>query len=98
MHEVLYILLIVVRIYRDLLVARIIIEMIQSFSRSFRPPRWFYVIAEPLFLVTDPPVKVLRKVIPPLPAGGVMLDISILVLFFLIFAIEQGIIVAYRLV
>ena len=33
-------------------------------------------------MVTDPPVKALRKLIPPVQLGGVGLDVSVLVLFF----------------
>ena len=78
------ILILLVRIYTWVLIARIIIEMIQSFSRQFNPPRWFMVIAEPLFVITDPPVKALRRVIPPLQMGGIALDVSVLVLFFIL--------------
>lgn len=78
------ILILLVRIYTWVLIARIIIEMIQSFSRQFNPPRWFMVIAEPLFVITDPPVKALRSLIPPLQMGGVALDVSVLVLFVLL--------------
>lgn len=77
-------LVLVLRLYTFLLIARIIIEMIQSFSRQFNPPRWFILLAEPLFMVTDPPVRALRKVIPPLRMGGVALDISVIVLFLLL--------------
>ena len=70
--------------YTLVLIARIVIEMIQSFSRSFSPPKWFYVLAEPIFMVTDPPVKLLRRVIPPLPLGNIRLDISVIVLFFIL--------------
>ena len=78
------ILILLVRIYTWVLIARIIIEMIQSFSRQFNPPRWFMVIAEPLFVITDPPVKALRSLIPSLQMGGVALDVSVLVLFVLL--------------
>ena len=78
------ILILLVRIYTWVLIARIIIEMIQSFSRQFNPPRWFMVIAEPLFVITDPLVKALRRLIPPLQMGGVALDVSVLVLFVLL--------------
>lgn len=78
------ILYIVLRIFILVLIARLVIEMIQAFSRSFSPPRWFAVVAEPLFLITDPPVKLLRRWIPPLRMGGVALDLSVLVLFFIL--------------
>ena len=82
MSTVISILLLLVRIYTWILIFRIIIEMIGSFSRDFRPPRWFSLMSEPLFLVTDPPVKALRRLIPPLRLGNIGLDMSVLVLFF----------------
>lgn len=78
------ILYIVLRLFALILIARIVIEMIQSFSRNFQPPRWFIMVAEPLFVITDPPVKALRRVIPPLRLGNVALDLSVIVLFILL--------------
>lgn len=72
----------IIEVFTFLLIARILIEMVQSFSRNFRPPRWFVMIAEPIFVITDPPVKALRRVIPPVRMGSVALDVSVLVLFF----------------
>ena len=83
------ILLVAVSLYSWVLLARIVIEMIQSFSRQFNPPRWFMMVAEVLFVVTDPPVKALRKVIPPLQLGGIALDVSIIVLFLLLSILSQ---------
>ena len=82
MNEILLLLMWLIRCYILILILRIIIEMIQSFSRNWRPQRWFSIVAEPLFVVTDPPVKALRKLIPPVQLGGVGLDVSVLVLFF----------------
>lgn len=82
MSTVISILLFLVRIYTWILIFRIIIEMIGSFSRDFRSPRWFSLMSEPLFVVTDPPVKALRRLIPPLRMGNIGLDMSVLVLFF----------------
>ena len=82
MNEILLVLLWLIRLYVLILILRIIIEMIQSFSRNWRPQRWFTIVAEPLFVLTDPPVKSLRKLIPPIQLGGVGLDVSVLVLFF----------------
>ncbi len=77
------ILYVILRVFVLVLIARIVIEMIQSFSRNFQPPRWFVLVAEPLFMITDPPVKALRRVIPPLRLGNVSLDLSVIVLFIL---------------
>ncbi|AYJ32157.1 YggT family protein [Corynebacterium xerosis] len=84
MQTFLGILLILVQLFTYLLLARIVIEMIQSFSRSWQPGRAFSVVGEIIFTITDPPVKLLRRVIPPMPMGGVQLDVSVLVLFFIL--------------
>ncbi|QGU04997.1 YggT family protein [Corynebacterium comes] len=78
------VLYVILQIFVLILIARIVIEMIQSFSRNFQPPRWFVYIAEPLFMITDPPVKALRRVIPPLRLGNVSLDMSVIVLFIIL--------------
>ena len=50
------------------------------------------LLLEAIYTATDPPVKALRRVIPPLKLGGVALDLSILVLF-LILAIAMRLVV-----
>ena len=72
-----------------LLLARIIIEMIASFSRGWTPRGILAVIFEWLFTITDPPVKALRKVIPPVRIGAVSLDLSVLVLFIIIIVLQM---------
>ena len=94
MREVLSILIILIQIYELMLIGRIIVEMIRSFSRNFQAPRWFMIFAEFLFVFTDPPVKFLRRWIPPMRMGNVALDVSILVLFFLLFFIKYAIVAA----
>lgn len=91
------VLYVVLQIFVLILIARIVIEMIQSFSRNFQPPRWFIYIAEPLFMITDPPVKALRRVIPPLRLGNVSLDMSVIVLF-IILSVLRAIVVQVFLV
>jgi len=39
-------------------------------------------------VITDPPVKALRRVIPPLKLGGVSLDVSVIVLFFIVMILQ----------
>ena len=49
-----------------LLIARIVVEFIRSFSRDWRPRGVTVVILEVIMTVTDPPAKPLRRVIPQL--------------------------------
>ena len=81
-----------VGLYTLVVITRLIIEMIQSFSRHFAPPRWFMVVAEALFVVTDPPVNALRRLIPPLRlGGGVGVDISVIALFLILALLQVAI-------
>ncbi|OZF45587.1 YggT family protein [Rhodococcus sp. 14-2470-1b] len=68
-----------------LLIGRIIVEFIRTFAREWRPSGIVVVLLEAIFTVTDPPVKLLRRVIPPVNLGGVRLDLSIMVLLFGVF-------------
>ncbi|WP_374108773.1 YggT family protein [Pseudonocardia sp. ICBG1293] len=68
-----------------LLAARIVVEMVRSFARQWRPAGAPAVALEVVFTVTDPPVKLLRRVIPVVRIGGVGLDLSIMVLLLVVF-------------
>ncbi len=64
-----------------LLIARMIIGLIMAFSRDFQPTGALVIIFEFVMTVTDPPLKALRRVIPPLRIGQVSLDLAFIVLF-----------------
>ena len=68
-----------------LLIARLVFDYIQMFARSWRPSGPLLVVAELIYTVTDPPLRALRRVIPPLRIGQVSLDLSLLVLFILVY-------------
>ncbi|MCV7194659.1 YggT family protein [Mycolicibacterium brumae] len=68
-----------------LLIARIVIEFIRTFSRDWQPRGFTVVVLEVILTVTDPPVKLLRRVIPPLNIGSVRLDLSVMVLLLVAF-------------
>jgi YggT family protein len=54
--------------------ARIILDLAQSFSRGWRPQGAVLVLAEIAYTVTDPPIRAVRKVLPPVRLGSVALD------------------------
>ena len=47
------------------------------------------VLAEGIFTLTDPPLKFLRRYIPPLRIGTVALDLSFMVLFIVVLILLQ---------
>ena len=63
-----------------LLIARLVLDYVQMFAREWRPRGPLLVVAEFIYTVTDPPLKALRRVIPPLKLGQIVLDLSFLVL------------------
>lgn len=67
-----------------LLIGRLILDYVQMFARSWRPKGPLLLVAEAIYTVTDPPLRALRKVIPPLKLGSVSLDLSFLVLVVLV--------------
>ncbi len=68
-----------------LLVARIVVELVRSFARQWVPAGHSAAALEVIFTVTDPPVRLLRRVIPMVRVGGVGLDLSIMVLLLVVF-------------
>ncbi|MFC7849573.1 YggT family protein [Arthrobacter sp. NPDC057388] len=63
------------------LIVRLVYDWVQMFAREWRPRGVALVAAHAVYSVTDPPLKVLRRLIPPLRLGGVSLDLGFLVLF-----------------
>ncbi|SEA44668.1 YggT family protein [Bowdeniella nasicola] len=76
-------------IYLLILFARVILDWIQVFNRSWRPSGPILVIANVIYALTDPPVKALRGIIPPLRLGGIALDVGFLVIVFGVIILER---------
>ena len=68
-----------------LLIAWIVVEFIRSFSRDWHPKGVTVVILEAIMTITDPPVKLLRRLIPQLTIGAVRLDFSIMILLLVVY-------------
>ena len=79
----------VLSIYLVMLIGRMIIGWIQVFARSWRPTGVVLVLAEGIFTATDPPLKFLRRYIPPLRIGTVAMDLSYMVLFIVVLILLQ---------
>jgi YggT family protein len=68
-----------------LLTARVVVELVRAFAREWRPAGGVAVALEGIYTVTDPPVRLVRRVIPMVRIGGVGLDLSIMVLLLVVF-------------
>ena len=85
MNAVRDILQFVVFLYLLVLIGRVVFDWIRIFAREWRPRGAALLVAEPVYTLTEPPLRALRKVIPPLRLGQVSIDLSFMVLFFVVY-------------
>jgi YggT family protein len=64
-----------------LLLVRLVMDYVMMFARNFRPSGAVAAVLELAYSVTDPPLRALRRVIPPLRLGNFSVDLSFIVLF-----------------
>jgi len=72
-----------------LLTARVVVELVRTFAREWRPAGGVAVALETIYTVTDPPVRLVRRLIPTVRIGGVGLDLSIMVLLLVVFILMR---------
>jgi YggT family protein len=73
-----------------LLLARVVLDVTRSFARSWRPAGPAAVGLELLYSSTDPPVKTLRRLIPPLRIFGISIDLSLWLLLLATWVLRSG--------
>ena len=69
------------------LLSRFVLGAVLQYGRRWQPGRGASAAMESVWTVTDPPLKALRRVIPPLRIGTVSLDLSSLVLLVILFVL-----------
>jgi YggT family protein len=75
--------------YFLLILARFVIEWTRMFARSWRPAGTAAVAIESVYMSTDPPVRLLRRLIPPLRLGNFRFDISMWILLIAAYVISR---------
>ena len=76
-------------LYLILVLARIVIDMARNWARSWRPAGVAAVGVEAVYVATDPPIRLLRRLVPPLQIGSVSLDLSVYVLILILIVLQQ---------
>jgi YggT family protein len=71
-----FVLYVAISIFIVVMWARFILDFVSMLAREWRPRGFLLVIAELVYTITDPPVKAVRRLVPPLRAGGVAIDFS----------------------
>ena len=67
--------------YLAILMARAVLSFVPLFIRDWRPRGVMLVIAEFIYPLTAPPLRFMRKIIPPVRIGTTSWDLGFLVLF-----------------
>jgi YggT family protein len=67
-------------LYWLVLIARLVFDLVQVFARDWRPRGFLLLVAEAAYTVTDPPLRLLRRIIPPIRLGQVQFDLAFLIL------------------
>ncbi|MEV7428841.1 YggT family protein [Nocardioides sp. NPDC092400] len=80
---------IVLWVFIALLWVRFVVDWVQVFARSWSPTGPLLVALELVYSATDPPIKALRRVIPPLRLGAVALDLSFILVMISAYVLLQ---------
>ena len=72
----------VLLVYFFALWARFVLDLVQAVSEQWRPHGAVLVLAEASFTVTDPPIKAVRRLVPPLRIGAFSLDFGFTIVMF----------------
>ena len=75
--------------YFMLILARVVAEWVQMFARSWQPVGPTLVGLELVYTATDPPIMLLRRLVPPLRLGNAAIDLSILFVLLLCWVLRQ---------
>lgn len=84
---VLQVIYLLVLVFLNVLLARFAMSWVMSIGRRWRPGRGAAAALEVVWSVTDPPLKTLRRVIPPLRLGTVNVDLAFIVLLVIVFVL-----------
>ncbi len=75
-------------LYIVVILARIVIEWTRQFARKWRPVGTAAVGLELVYVATDPPIRLLRRLVPPLQLGTVSLDLSVIILLIVLIVVR----------
>jgi YggT family protein len=89
----LQILYLLVLVFMYILLARFVLGMVMSIGRRWRPRGGSAAVMELIWSVTDPPLRALRRVIPPLRLGGISFDLAAIVLLVIVSVLLFGFLV-----
>ena len=70
-----------------LLWIRFIVDWVQVFARSWEPHGVLLVLLEIVYSTTDPPINLVRRFVPPLRLGSIMLDLAFIIVLIAVYVL-----------
>jgi len=67
-------------LYWLVMIGRLVLDLVRAFARNWSPRGVLLLLAEAVYSITDPPLRALRRVIPPIRIGTVQFDLAFLIL------------------
>lgn len=86
----------VISLYIAVMWGRLVLDYVQLFARNWKPRGFMLVLAELVYTLTDPPIKVVRRVVPPLRLGNVALDLAWMIVMFALIILSNLVAVFFR--
>ncbi len=75
-------------VFLALMLIRLVVDWVQVFARSWTPKGPVLFVLEIVYSITDPPIKFVRRFVPPLRLGSVMLDTSFLIVLIAVYLLR----------
>jgi YggT family protein len=79
----------ILRIFLGLLLVRLVVDWVQVFARSWSPRGPVLFVLEIVYTATDPPIRFVRRFVPPLRLGSVALDTSFLIVLVVVYLLRS---------
>jgi YggT family protein len=74
----------ILTIYLIILIARLVLDYVMIFARDWQPSGVVLVMVEAIYTATDPPIKAVRRVVPPIRIGNFSLDLAWLIVLIVV--------------
>ena len=71
-----------------LLFIRFVFDWVQVFARDWRPRGVLLVMLEVVYSVTDPPILLVRRYVPPLRLGAIQLDLAFIIVLISVYLLR----------
>ena len=74
-----------------LLLVRLVVDYVQMFARSWSPHGPVLLVLEVVYTITDPPIRFVRRFVPPLRLGSVAIDTSFIIVFVVVILLQRAV-------